>query len=429
MREIRRYILMCAMSLLALAGCDVHEFPEKESLELVPYTLHLDFNTDMPLYDEFHYDAMGLLTRDGEGDTKGPANLHDVRYTIKAYRTDNVIGENRIADTTYVFTHSEIEKLNYTAKFGIREGVYTFQVWCDYVNTGSEEDKYWNTENFERIAIRKFKNEDLEVQIPIQNGDVEEEMWVKPDSLLVGSSDFRDAFRGFIKEQEVRNPKFYAGDIVSTIKNESTVEMIRPLGKYKFISTDVDKFISRLAKKMQKNGKLSSSLDDISAYNEVLQNINLNQFRVVFRYGFYMPFYFNMFTDKPGDSWMGTDYMASKGYTSGHLIYESRMTKEVDPETGKTEMLLGFDYLIVNGTTGLVNNVTVEVYDMEDGELMSRSKLIDIEFKRSQLTIIKGEFLTSKASGGVSINPGYDGPDYNIPVRPLHYTMDIIEVK
>ena len=201
--------------------------------------------------------------------------------------------------------------------------------------------------------------------------------------------------------------------------------MIRPLGKYKFISTDLEKFISRVAKKMQLAGKLSSSLNDEEAFNEVMNNINLNKFRVVLRYGFYMPFYFNMFTDKPGDSWNGADWVADKNLTSGHLIYESRMTKELNPDTGKAEMLLGFDYLIVNGTEGLVNNVTVEVYDMDDGELMSRSKPIDVRYVRSKLTVIRGEFLTSKASGGVSINPGYDGPDFNVPVKPLHYTTDI----
>lgn len=420
MREMKRYILMCAMSLLAFMGCDVHEFPEDTSSELVPYTLHLNFDTEMPLYDEFHYDAMGLLTRDGEGETKGPANLHDVRYIIKAYRTDNMIGESRVADTTYIFTHSNVQELNYTAKFGIPEGVYTFRVWCDYVNAGSEEDKYYDTEKFDHIAIRKFKNEDLEVQVTVND----EDFWVKPDSLLIGSNDYRDAFRGSVEEKRVINPNFYAGEFVSTIQNEATIEMIRPLGKYKFVSTDVDKFITRLAVKMQKNGKLSESLDEVTAFNQVLQNIDLDQFKVVFRYGFYLPYYYNMFTDKPGNSWMGSDWMKSNNFTSGHLVFESRMSKEID-EDGNTEMLLGFDYLIVNGSSGLVNSVTVEVYDTYDGELMSRSKPIDIQYIRSHLTIIKGEFLTSKASGGVSIDPGYDGPDYNRPIAPLHYTMEI----
>ena len=36
---------------------------------------------------------------------------------------------------------------------------------------------------------------------------------------------------------------------------------------------------------------------------------------------------------------------------------------------------------------------------------------------RNKETLVRGEFLTSKASEGVSINPGFDGEDYNFEVK------------
>jgi hypothetical protein len=55
--------------------------------------------------------------------------------------------------------------------------------------------------------------------------------------------------------------------------------------------------------------------------------------------------------------------------------------------------------------------MSVEVYNGK-GELMSRSKSVQVPFKQSKLTTVRGEFLTSIATGGVTIDPGYDG-DWN----------------
>jgi hypothetical protein len=427
MKEITRYILICAMSLLAIVGCDVHEFPDPKSEELVPYTLHLNFYPEMPLYDTIRYDARGLLTRDGESGTKAPNSEHDIRYTIKAYRTDNVIGESRIPDTTFVFTRDLSDDLNYVANFSIQEGTYDFRVWCDYVAKGSTADKYYTTDSFDKIQVKMIKNEsgiEVEKQYATTDGEIETAR-MRPDSILCGSSDYRDAFRGWIKERKVINPKYYKGEVVNTIKNYDTVNLIRPLGKYVFISTDVGTFISRLAKKMQKAGTMSSTLSEAEAFSQILSSFDPNRFRVIFRYGLWMPCYYNMFIDKPGSSWSDSDFLSKFGdkYDSEHeLIFESRM--EINPENS-SEMILGFDYLIVNGQLGVVNSVSVEVYDMEDGELMSRSKPIDVRYVRSKRTIITGEFLTSVANGGVSISPGFDGPDYQVPLLPLSCRMEI----
>jgi hypothetical protein len=80
----------------------------------------------------------------------------------------------------------------------------------------------------------------------------------------------------------------------------------------------------------------------------------------------------------------------------------------------KTEMLLGYDYIFVNGIETTLN-IQVEVYD-KDNNLMSKSNPVNVPVKRSMLTDVRGEFLTSKATGGVAINPSFDGDDYNVPI-------------
>ena len=74
-----------------------------------------------------------------------------------------------------------------------------------------------------------------------------------------GSNDYREAYRG-IASVTVTNPALYVGDIVNTIDNQATVEMKRPMGKFKFVSTDVDMFIGRVIQMMLARGS-SVSVD------------------------------------------------------------------------------------------------------------------------------------------------------------------------
>ncbi|WP_353937103.1 DUF6562 domain-containing protein [uncultured Muribaculum sp.] len=55
------------------------------------------------------------------------------------------------------------------------------------------------------------------------------------------------------------------------------------------------------------------------------------------------------------------------------------------------------------------------MYD-PDGALIGRVSPVDVSTKRSRNTVVKGRFLTSKATGGVGINPGFDG-EFNIEIK------------
>ena len=356
------YILSCVMLLLAFTSCDIHEFP-KENTEVAPFILHLNFDTELPLYKTIDY------TR-GENNTITGTPKHDIRYIINAYRTDNIIGENRLSDTTFVFTKSDISNLNYTAQLHLKTGVYTFRVWADYVEPGSKKDKYYDTSDFAEIVLVDRDNHS-------------------------GSNDYRDAFKGSISA-EVKEIKPNGGAI--EIDNEATIEMRRPMGKFHFIATDGEEFVSRIAQELSEQGELVTPNSAQPAYEQLLQSIDISQFNIVFRYNAFMPCSFNIFTDKPADSWT-------------RVQFSSRMQSEPNKD-----MTLGYDYIFVNDETSI--SISVEVYS-KDGELMTSTEPINVPIARSKLTLIRGHFLTpssSSAEGGTIINPGYDGDDYNVPI-------------
>ena len=353
MRTRKKHYLKLAC-LLLLSGCCVHEFPQ-ENGERVPFELNLDFSTELPLYLE-------IDATKNNGESKGPGESHDLRYIIQAYRHDYRDENSRIADTTFIFTRSEYKNLNYRAPLMLPEGDYTFRVWSDYVAANTQTDKYYDTRDFSEIIL--------------SSRDPHE-----------GTNDYRDAFRGYA-EATVLNPNEYSEEEAATIENRATASMVRPLGKFQFISTDIQIFIQRIIEMMKEQG--------MSSDEATMQNIDLNDYRIVFRYNAFMPCSYNIFTDKPADAWTG-------------ISFESRM------ETlSETEVSLGYDYVFVNGSESTLS-LTVEVYD-KDGKKMSSSQPIQVPVVRSKLTVVRGEFLTSEASGGVSINPGYDGDDYNVEI-------------
>ena len=296
------YLIILYMVLL-FSACDVHEFPVDRN-ERVPFLLHIDFSTALPLYQEVVYTRAGEIV-----DSKSVAANHDIRYTIKAYRADSSRENSREADTTFIFTKSQISDLSFTAPLELNEGSYTFRVWADYVDVDNSIDKYYNTTDFAEIILSDKNNHS-------------------------GSNDYRDAFRGVVSASVV-NPIYYSGTDANEIKNEATVDMVRPMGKFKFVSTDVEIFLSRVVQMLKERGMLLNvdlESDKKAALELLLQTINLGDFEVKFRYHAFMPCSFNMFTDKPADAWTG-------------ITFNSQMYIEND-----NEMTLGFDYIFVNGS-------------------------------------------------------------------------------
>lgn len=172
------------------------------------------------------------------------------------------------------------------------------------------------------------------------------------------------------------------GIMVSGEGTAVTMALQRPLAKFEFITTDLEAFIDN-----ELEAALSRGADPPSG------SLDLAKYKVMFHYVGFLPGIFNMSTDKPSDSVTGVSF-------SGRI---SRI------DNG--EVSLGFDYVFVNGVESAVS-VQVGIYD-EDGTMLSMTKPITVPLLRSKHTLLKGAFMTADASGGVSIDPSYDG-EYNI---------------
>ena len=100
---------------------------------------------------------------------------------------------------------------------------------------------------------------------------------------------------------------------------------------------------------------------------------------------------------------MNTDKLV--GSSTG-VMFESTLKKR-----SEAEATMGFDYVFVNGKKSAVT-VQIVIYDSE-GTHLSLTEPIEVPLKRSHHTILTGMFLMSEASGGVTINPDFDG-DHNL---------------
>ena len=173
----------------------------------------------------------------------------------------------------------------------------------------------------------------------------------------IGNEDMRDAFTGSLTA------------VVSDETLEATVAMSRPMAKFSFVTNDLQDFIVRA---MQIRG-----VSDLEGYS------------LVIKYNGFMPSAYNLHTGRTTDS--------GSGYS-----FTSKIT-----QISETEAELGFDYVFVNDHESVVS-VYVEVYDSE-GNHLSTSAPVDVPLMRSKQTTVIGNFLTSDASGGAFISPGYDG--------------------
>jgi hypothetical protein len=178
-----------------------------------------------------------------------------------------------------------------------------------------------------------------------------------------GDTDYRDAFRG-------------VGEITLTTSIadrppvDLEIKMQRPLAKYEFVSTDLHEFSQT--------------------------NVNLDSCTVIFFYPGFMPDSYDMTSDRPND-------------VAENVRFESSLER-LDANSAS----LGYDYVFVNGVqAGL--HVMVGLYDA-GGRQMALSESIQVPLMRNRHTVIKGPFLMTQTSGGVRINPVFDG-NYNIVIE------------
>ena len=319
---------------------------------IVALKVNLNFESDITKWHHNYVES--TITEVGRGETYDGRVLSGyMRYIIRAYP---VLDRQRaVQDYTHEFVYNAEISGSYDRSFVIElpEGNYTLMVWADIVPTFGVAH-YYNAANFSEIELQ---------------GDHQ------------GTTNYRDAFRGSRAVSLV-------SDIVDREPAIYDIAMQRPLAKYEFITTDLKEFIDKEIEYLQKQAATRGE--------EIPTRIDTDNYNVVFYYTGYMPCAYNLSIDKPVDSKLGVKFVSKLDVLS------------------ESEASLGFDYVFVNGSTSLVT-VQIGLYDENDRQL-ALSDPINLPLSRNLHTILKGSFLMQQASGGIRIDPNFDG-DHNIVIE------------
>lgn len=323
-----------------------------ETPEFVKLHLRLNYETDMTEWGHI-YDGTSAIEQ-GLGDTyDNHQDYGQIRYIVRAYPKSEKQRTSQTYTQEFVFTKDISEGYNHEVTLDILPGNYNIMVWSDLVQTNGN-DHFHDASNFAEITLQ---------------GDHK------------GNTDHRDAFRG------IGNISLIA-DIIEHTPDILDIVMQRPLAKFEFVTTDLKEFID---KEYQYLLKEAATRGDVPP-----TRVNTDDYKVVFYYSGYMPNAYNMNTDKPVDSKMG-------------VLFESKIDI-----LNENEASLGFDYVFVNGKKSAVT-VQIGLYDKEDRQL-ALSVPINVPLQRNHHTVVKGSFLMEETSGGITINPDFDG-NHNIVIE------------
>ena len=320
---------------ILLSSC-VHQFPEFEEANTVVFNV-VQQTEWLPDY------IMDISRADGSADI-------NIRYDFKIYPKGNT------TDCVKAFSiyKDDLTRQDYTTSVVMLPGEYDVWCWSDYCYASDDSPIYYDDTNFASIT------------------------YIKP---YEGDTDLRDAFRG------MTSFKVVAPGLEEPVPVQATIELTRPLARYKFIATDLAEFIDRESTR----GKLSP---DGGIYaGDGPRWSKLSDYTVKVIYPMYMPAVFDNFKNNPVDSWTGISFNCTMLQLSAD------------------EAQLAMDYVYVNGEESGVQ-VMLELYD-PDGTLIARTNTITVPTKRDRTTLIYGKFLTTLRTDGVGINPDFDG-EFNI---------------
>ena len=333
-------IYIACLLVLVSTGCDktVLEFPENGGVDptLVNANLTLAIDPKIEPYEPT------------ERSKASEADLHDVRWIVEVFRDEiggepverRVLGCEQAADGYHTIRTS----------LALHAARYHVVAWMDYVDDGSTADKYYHVNSLSSISIPEAGN-------------------------YIGDEDHKATY---VAQQEI-DLRAYRDRWNETV--DATVTLQRPMAKIEFITTDIDKFLDKLAARRTKAGDIAENL--------LTKNPDLSTIRVRVEYAGYFPSGFNAYTNKPNDARTGMSFGCS-----------------MRPLSDK-EAHLASDYIFVNGSESAVK-VNLSIRDGE-GNLLNEIGDIDVPIVRGKLTTIRDEFLTRDYAPGIGINPGFDG--------------------
>lgn len=341
---LARMLAAPMLAMLLAASCGVHEWPD----ESTPAQLEIEmvFAQDMPDYKEVDYDTRKTKTEYTSEDL-------DIRYTLKFYPElpGGGYSGSEATDYTEVLTRPATEGLDCSFTVTLPEGRWQVRCWADYVVKGSVDDLFYETADFSAITVMED---------------------------YMANTDYKDAFRGSAEVSVHRVGQEQEPDKVS-------LEMERPLAKFRFIATDFDLLITKIMREREAAAGSSSS----ATATIPVKSFNPEDYYIRFYYTSFLPCVFNMFKDKPIDSRTGDSF-----------------DSEFIPLSDK-EVLMGFDYVLVNGHESGVY-VEVALYDRKTDNLLSLTPSLLVPLVRSKVTTVSGDFLTMGVGSGIGVNPSFE---------------------
>lgn len=181
----------------------------------------------------------------------------------------------------------------------------------------------------------------------------------------------------YIANTDAKDVSYGNESAVSVVDDEQTIvmQMQRPLAKYRLIvdSEEVENYLYM----MQLKPSDFPMLDELT---------------VSVKYQGFFPSSFNASQGKPNDALGGVSFSAPLAHYNAD----------------NAELELASDWIFVNGSSSFVN-ATVIVADSKNVEIC-RVPGVQIDYRRNELTTIKGKFLTSGAQyGGFSFETDWNG--------------------
>ena len=361
-------LLMGGMMTLA-SGCDVHQFPEQKEEPEMPEDPNDPEDPTPP--DEPDPE----LSKDVTLDLKYHTDMYlwhhyydpKIGEVVEANPEANVDGNH--PGTTDIYTGERIS--------GVKHAVVKIY-------------KRGNTTNhvvMQEVIHDLVQGYDVSMPVKIEPGEYDVVVWsdlrenlndnlfydysnfdnIKIDyDLYSANNDYRDTFRGRQTIKVAEN-----GEVFS-------VDLYRPMAKYEFVTTDLSEFLDKETER--RNLSTRATMDD---------------YIVRIYYSGYHPSAYSATEDILRDATTG-------------VSFRTEVTV-----TGESEASLGFDYVFINGDTSKAGvQATIVVYDLQ-GTAVASSSQITVPLRRDHHTILRGAFLTMNGSGGVGIDPSYNG-DHNV---------------
>lgn len=360
---MRRYIyILTILVAVLLAGCDVHQWPQQaQEPEPTPnpgpspdypkmvIPLSLEYETDFYVW-EHKYDP--LLGKVEESD---PSLSVFPDFPGASSKYGNIAPEGELHVYVKVFPTSDPSRC-------IAEQTFIREL------NGSSYDTDFD------IEVEGYEVYDIVVwshllapsqDTPFYDASNFNKVQLIPENYR-GNTDYRDGFRGRIRV-----------DAATEINGKYVVRMKRPKGKFELVTTDLSEF-----------------LDRETEVRRLASRARPEDYRVIISFPMYYPSSYSAMDDRLEN--------ASTG-----VSFETRMTV-----TGESEASLGFEYVMLNNTMDNGVQTSVSVYRL-DGTRVASSSVFTIPMRRDYHTLLRGAFLTMEGSGGVGIDPGFNG-DHNI---------------